>query len=133
LQQFRHAYDESPDNPEFGRRLAAALFETGRYSEVEPLLTKLVGDSRTTSTGSATLSLALAQTQMHLGKLSQAESTLRALIDIDDKMPKLHRTLGSLYQMQGRSYDASHEYEREYQVSGDLQSHRLAIFLATRH
>jgi tetratricopeptide (TPR) repeat protein len=118
VQQFRHAYEVSPESPE--------------ASEAEPLLSKLSSDTKIAESRRAVLEVALGQTQIRLGKLPAAQATLEPLLTTNDNLRELHRTLGTLYEMEGRLYDASHEYEREYQVSGDLQAHRRAIFLAQR-
>ena len=132
VQQFRHTYEVSPDNPDVSYRYARALFEAGKFDEAEPLLSKLSGETAIPEPRQSVLKVALGQTQIRLNKLSAAQATLEPLLATNDNLRELHRTLGTLYEMEGRLYDASHEYEREYQVSGDLQAHRRAIILAQR-
>lgn len=130
LQQFRHAYDVAPDDPEVTFHLADALFETTNYAEVEPLLIQLSQDSRLPFSRRALVALSLAKAQMRLGKLSAAESTLRSLIGVNDTFRGVHQTLGALYEMQGRLSDAKREYQREFQVLGDPELERRALQLS---
>jgi Tfp pilus assembly protein PilF len=129
LEQFRHAHDISPDNPEVLYRLARGLFETKNYAEAEPYLIQISRDPNLPASRRAVLALSLGQTQMRLGELSSAQSTLRELEVRNDTLRGVHQSLGALYELEGKLFDASREYEREFQISGDLKAHRRAIEL----
>jgi Tfp pilus assembly protein PilF len=130
LQQFRHAYEVAPDDPEVIYHLASGLFQTGNYAEAEPFLYQLSQDARLPFYRRALIALSLARTQIRLGKLSSAESSLRLVMVLNENLQGVHQTLGALYEMQGRLSDAKREYERELQVLGDPELERRALELS---
>ncbi len=69
--------------------------------------------------------------QVHnsLGNLSGADGVLQELNQLDPKFPALHRTLGIVFQREGRINEAQAEYHKEFQVSGDMQAEQQAIAL----
>ena len=48
---------------------------------------------------------------------------------LDARFPALHRTLGILFQREGRIPEAQAEYHSEFQISGDMQAEHQAIAL----
>lgn len=129
LEQFRRASKISPDNSEVGYHLAHGLFETKNYAEAEPYLRRLSQDPSVSQSRRNLLALSLGQADLRLGKLFSAQTTLEALSVSNDGLRGVHQALGALYEMQGRYSEAQREYEREFQVSGDLKSQRRALVL----
>jgi predicted negative regulator of RcsB-dependent stress response len=129
LAQLREASTISPDNPEALFHLARGLFETKHYAEAEPYLRRLSQDNRISWPRRSLLTLSLAQTELQLGKLSSAETTLQGLATTNDSLRGVHQSLGALYEIQGKLPEAQREYEREFQVSGDIRSRRRALVL----
>ncbi len=93
VQQFRHAYEVSPQSPDVAYRFARALFEAGKFDEAEPLLGKLSDAATTPEPRRAVLKVALGQTQIRLNKLPAAQMTLEPLLATNDSLRELHRTL----------------------------------------
>jgi len=129
LAQLREAYTTSPDNPEALFHLARGLFETKNYVEAEPYLRRFSQDNRISWPRRSLLTLSLAQTELQLGKLSSAETMLQGLATTNDSLRGVHQSLGALYEIQGKLPEAQREYEREFQVSGDIRSRRRALVL----
>jgi Flp pilus assembly protein TadD len=128
MEEFRTAYQLAPNDPNAIYNLAHGLFETKQYAEAEPLLRQVSGPPELESKRKAIL-LALADTKVSLGNLSGAEGVLQELNLLDPKFPALHRTLGIVFQREGRIAEAQAEYHREFQVSGDMQAEQQAIAL----
>lgn len=126
LEQFSHAFELAPDDPEVIYHLSRGLFEMGYYENAEPYLIRVCGDTRISSFRRALVSISLAQTQIRLGKLTSAESILEDLEIKFDSLRGVHSTLGTVYEMQGRLVEAKGEYVREFDVSGDINSKRRA-------
>jgi Flp pilus assembly protein TadD len=128
MNEFRIAYELAPSNPNAIYNLAHGLFETKQYAEAEPLFKQVTNSPQPESQRKAIL-LALADSEISLGNLPAAEEVLRDLERLDPEFRALHRTLGILFQKEGRIREAQVEYHREFQVSGDMQSEQQAIAL----
>jgi tetratricopeptide (TPR) repeat protein len=128
MKEFRTAYQLAPSDPNAIYNLAHGLFETHQYSEAEPLF-KQVANAPQLESRRKPILLALADTEISLGSLSSGHDALRDLEQLDSRFPALHRTLGILFQKEGRIMEAQLEYHKEFQISGDLQAERQAIAL----
>jgi Flp pilus assembly protein TadD len=128
MKEFREALRLAPNDANAIYNLAHGLFETQQYAEAEPLLRQVSGLPELESKRNAIL-LTLADTKVSLGNLSGADEVLHELNQRDPKFPALHRTLGIVYQREGRLTEAQAEYHREFQVSGDMQAEQQAIAL----
>lgn len=126
MKEFRMAFHLAPNDANAIYNLAHGLFETHQYAEAEPLLRKVV-DSPELASKRKPILLALADTKISLGNFSGADEVLQDLNQLDPKFPALHRTLGIVFQREGRLTEAQLEYHREFQVSGDMQAERQAI------
>jgi protein O-mannosyl-transferase len=128
MNEFRIAYQLAPSDPNAIYNLAHGFFEMHQYAEAEPLFRKVVDSPELASRRKPVL-LALADTEISLGNLSDAMEVLERLQGLDAKFPALHRTLGIVFQREGRITEAQAEYHKEFQVSGDMQAERQAIAL----
>jgi Flp pilus assembly protein TadD len=128
MEEFRTAFQVAPNDANAVYNLAHGLFETQQYAEAEPLLRQVSGSPELESKRKAIL-LTLADTKVSLGNLSGADGVLQELNQLDPKFPALHRTLGIVFQREGRLTEAQAEYHREFQVSGDMQAEQQAIAL----
>lgn len=128
MKEFRSAFQLAPNDANAIYNLAHGLFETHQYEEAEPLLRQVSRSPELESKRNAIL-LALANTKITLGNLSGAIEVLQELNQLDPKFPALHRTLGIVFQREGRITEAQAEYHREFQVSGDMQAEQQAIAL----
>jgi Flp pilus assembly protein TadD len=126
MKEFRIAWELAPSDPRATYDLAHGLFETHQYVEAEPML-RLVSRSPELESKRKAILLALADTKISLGNLSGADEVLQELNQLDPKFPALHRTLGIVFQREGRLTEAQLEYHREFQVSGDMQAEQQAI------
>lgn len=128
MKEFRTAFQLAPNDANAVYGLARGLFETHQYAESEPLFRQASKSPVLDSKRKAIL-LALADVEINLGKLFDAEQVLGELETLDSGFPSLHRTLGILFQKEGRIGEAQLEYHREFQVSGDMQAELQAIAL----
>jgi Flp pilus assembly protein TadD len=128
MKEFREAFQLAPNDPNAIYNLAHGLFETQQYAEAEPLLRQVSGSPELESKRKAIL-LTLADTKVSLGNLSGADGVLQELNQLDPQFPALHRTLGIVFQREGRINEAQVEYHKEFQVSGDMQAEQQAIAL----
>ncbi len=128
MQEFREAFQLAPNDAKAVYNLAHGLFETQQYAEAEPLLRQVSGSPELEWRRKAIL-LTLADTKVSLGNLSGADGVLQELNQLDPKFPALHRTLGIVFQREGRINEAQAEYHKEFQVSGDMQAEQQAIGL----
>jgi protein O-mannosyl-transferase len=128
VNEFRMAWQLAPNDANATYNLAHGLFETHQYADAEPLLRQVSISPELESKRKAVL-LALADTEISLGNLSDAMEVLERLQGLDAKFPALHRTLGIVFQREGRITEAQAEYHKEFQVSGDMQAERQAIAL----
>lgn len=131
INEFRTAYQLAPSNPDAIYNLAHGFFETKQYAEAEPLFRQVENSPAAESQRKAIL-LALADTEITLGNLASGQDVLQRLERLDPRFPALHRTLGILFQKEGRITDAQAEYHREFHISGDMQAERQAIALQQR-
>ena len=134
LKEFENAYELAPADDNVKFFLARGLFENQEYSQAKHYLRELA-DSRLLSDKRKEIVLfSLAHAELRLNEVGSAVSDLQRLHELDDKYTGLHRTLGTIYETQGRLLEAQIEYVKEYQASGDaasrIQALRLANFLS---
>lgn len=129
LEKAVQAYRLAPENVSVAYYYARGLFENRRFLEAEPLLQQLSKRTDQKTGRRKILLLAVAQSEMGLGKFLEAENALNALSQMDDAFPGLHSTWGNLYQLQGKLNMASQEFMKDFQLTGDLRSKRQAIAL----
>ncbi len=131
LKQFETAYRLSPDDPNVKFAYARGFFETQQYGAAEPIFKELANPSVIKNPRRrALILLSLGNDEIRLKKLDAAEQTLRSLDALDSEYPTLHRTLGTVFQMEGRLAEAQAEYRKEFEVSGDTEARRQAMVLA---
>jgi tetratricopeptide (TPR) repeat protein len=63
--------------------------------------------------------LSLANVQIGLGSLDEAQQLLQQVEQRDDKFPELHWAWGVLYQKQNLLPQALAEYQEEFEITGD--------------
>lgn len=129
LEHFQKAYRISPGDPEVQFRLARGLFESKKYIEGEPYLSRLAHDPRVPSPRRALVSLSLAQTELRLGKLASAESVLSEMAPENDTLNGLHQTWGAVFEAEGKLAEAAHQYQRAFELTGDQRLQRRALEL----
>jgi tetratricopeptide (TPR) repeat protein len=129
LEETTRAYQLAPENPNVDYYYARALFENGRYVDAEPLLEQLSSHSDQENGRRQILLLALAQTEMRLGRLGEAENVLDRLSEIDGSFPGLHSARGNVYKLEGKLRSAREEFWEEFEITGDLRSKEEAVAL----
>src|SRR5262249_9169389 len=95
MTEFRTAYQLAPSDPNAIYNLAHGLFEMRQYRDAEPLFRRIMHSPEIVGKRKPVL-LALADTEIGLGKFSSSENTLQELNELDPQFPALHRTLGIL-------------------------------------
>jgi Putative Zn-dependent protease, contains TPR repeats len=126
---FQKAHGLAPADPTITYFLAKGLFEAHQYAAAEPLLVQVSNSPDLKPQRKPTL-MALANAEMNLGHLSEAEYALRQIDRADDTYPGLHRELGTLLQREHRIIEAQAEYAREFEISGDMEALKQAASLA---
>jgi tetratricopeptide (TPR) repeat protein len=129
LEQTTRAYRLAPDDPNVDYYYAQALFENGRYADAEPLLEQISNRPDQKQNRRQIVLLALAQTEMRLGRLGEADQALNLLEHMDGAFPGLHNTRGNLYRLEGKLSVAKEEFMKEFRITGDLRSKRAAVAL----
>lgn len=128
MNEFRTAYQLAPSDPNAIYNLAHGFFEIKQYAKAVPLFKQIVNSPQLASRRKPVL-LALADAEISLGNLSAGKEALRDLGRLDPEFRALHRTLGIVFQKEGRIREAQAEYHREFQISGDTQAEQQAIAL----
>lgn len=130
IAQFQEAHNLAPHDTFATFCLARGLFEGKQYSSAEPYLKALADANQLHERiPKEMVLLALGQTEINLRNLSYAETVLRQLDSEDETYPGLHRTMGTLFLMDGKIPKAQAEFAREFQVSGDPASEHEALEL----
>lgn len=126
VEQLQIASGLAPQNENLRWELARGLFAAQRFGEAETVLREVVDARSTRDRDRQSGLLALGDTQIQLGKLRDAEGTLKRLIELNAKYAGAHRTLGSLYQREGRLRAAQLELEAEFMSTGDVEALKMA-------
>lgn len=126
LEQFRKASQIAPDDQKMKSFLARGLFAAGKYSEAESVLKGLLQSPQLTPAWQESTLLWLANVEIALGKLTDAEHLLEEAEQSDDRFPQVHWMRGMVYQRQGLLAQAQAEYEKEFEITGDEQARQRA-------
>ena len=126
LEQFQRAIQIAPDDQKVKSSLARGLFAAGKYSEAETVLKGLLESPQLTSAWRESMLLWLANVEMSLGNLTEAQQVLEQAEHSDDRFPQLHSMWGMLYQRQGLLPQALTEFEKEFEITGDEDARRRA-------
>ena len=119
LEEFQKANQIAPDDPKVTLILARGLFVAGRKQEAENVLKGLL-DTRELDSRRRNLTLvALANVEISLGNLDNAQQLLQQVEQSDDRVPELHWAYGVLYQKRGILPLALAEFEKEFEITGD--------------
>ena len=129
LEETTQAYHLAPDDPNVDYYYARALFDNGLYAAAEPLLEQISIRSDQSRWRRQIVLLALAQTDMRLGRLGEADQALNLLEQTNNTFPGLHNTRGNLYRLEGKQNSAKEEFMKEFKITGDLRSTRAAVAL----
>lgn len=133
IEWFERGIRTAPDDPEAKFYLARGLMKMRHFSAAVPILTDLAyGSARISAQRRSAILLSLANAELELNELERAEHTLRDLNQFNSKFTGLHRTLGIVFQREGRIDEAQREYLLEFKTSGDQESGRQAIALLWR-
>jgi len=120
LERAAMAYRLQPEDQNAEYFYAKGLFESTQYPQAEPLLEQLSRRTDLAKSRRLIVLLALAQAKMRLGKFAEAEQNLDLLSQTDNFYPGLHNALGNLYQLEGKSENASEEFFKESKVTRSL-------------
>ena len=118
-------YNSTPLRPRPGLAhylIAEGLLRAGLYEAAIPELRKAVGESPRSVEYLTVLGAALRQ----VGKLKDAEQSLRSAIAIDDKAVDAHGYLASVLLVDGRKAEARVELRRAISLTSDQK--KLATF-----
>lgn len=126
LEQFQRAIQIAPDDQKVKSSLARGLFAAGKYSEAETVLKGLLESPQLTPAWRESMLLWLANVEMSLGNLTEAQQVLEQAEHSDDRFPQLHSMWGMLYQRQGLLPQALTEFEKEFEITGDEDARRRA-------
>lgn len=126
LEQFQRASQIAPDDQKVKSSLARGLFAAGKYSEAETVLKGLLESPQLTPAWRESMLLWLANVEMSLGNLTEAQQVLEQAEHSDDRFPQLHSMWGMLYQRQGLLPQALTEFEKEFEITGDEDARRRA-------
>jgi tetratricopeptide (TPR) repeat protein len=132
FKNFRTASALAPGDPRISLFLARALAAIKNYGEAEIILNGLLLREDFDAGRQNRIRLSLANVEIGLGKLDEAQILLQRIEQADSKFPELHWALGVLYQKQGQLPLAQAEFEKEYQLTGDQAAQRQSIILSRR-
>jgi len=119
VEQFQKAHRISPDNQKVTLFLARGLFVAGKYHDAETVLNGLLQTPDLNLRRRKATLLSLANVQIGLGSLDEAQQLLQQVEQRDDKFPELHWAWGVLYQKQNLLPQALAEYQEEFEITGD--------------
>jgi len=130
VQELQEAHRIEPDNGKVTLFLARGLFAAGKDREAEDVLNGLlrVPDLPIRRRNSTLLSLA--NVDIALGKLDEAQQLLQQVERADRNFPELHWALGVLYQKQGLLPQALAAYQKEVEITGDVLSQQRSAQVA---
>jgi hypothetical protein len=129
MEEFRRAHEVSPDNPTLTLFLAHGLFDEHKYAEVEALVSALLQQPNLSPFRRATALLTLANTEIAVGKLGNAEQHLQQVEAMYPNFPEDHWAHGVLLQKEGRIKEARAEYLKEFEITGDQEARKDAYAL----
>jgi protein O-mannosyl-transferase len=132
FEKFRRASALAPDDPRISLFLARGLAAVKNYGEAETILKSLRLRKDFDSGRQNRIRLSLANVEIGLGKLDEAQGLLQQVEQADANFPELHWALGVLYQKQGQLPRAQAEFEREYRLTGDEAAQRESLMLSRR-
>jgi len=130
VDHYRIAAQLAPDDPKINLFLARGLFAQKHYNEAEAVLNRLAARKDFDNNRQNAIRLSLANVEMSMGKMDRAGELLQQVAHSDPRFPELHWALGVLYQKENRLAEAQHEYEQEYQSTGDEEAHRQSMLLS---
>jgi len=119
LEQFRKANQIAPDNQKVTFFLARGLVAAGKYHEAETVMKGLLQSPQLNPNRRGPTLVSLANVEIILGNLNDAQQLLEQVEHSDDGFPQIHWTWGVLYQRQGLLPQALAEFEKEFEISGD--------------
>jgi protein O-mannosyl-transferase len=119
LQELQEAHRISPENGKVSLFLARALFAAGKYQEAGEVLRGLLQTPDLSIQRRNTTLLSLANVEIALGRLEEAEQLLQQVERSDSNFPELHWAMGVLYQKQGLLPQALAAYQKEVEITGD--------------
>jgi tetratricopeptide (TPR) repeat protein len=132
FKNFRTAAALAPDDPRISLFLARGLAGIKNYGEAETILKGLLWRKDFDAGRQNRIRLSLANVEIGLGKLDEAQSLLQQAEQADPHFPELHWALGVLYQKQGQLALAQAEFEKEYRLTGDPAAQRESNILSRR-
>jgi predicted Zn-dependent protease len=130
MEWFERAVKAAPSDPIAKFNLAKGLMKTEQYAAAEPYLTELAYHTQQLSfQRKSAILLSLANAELQLNQPDRAEQTLQYLHKFNSTFPGLHRTLGIIFQREGKIEQAQMEYALEFQTSGDREAGQRALVL----
>jgi protein O-mannosyl-transferase len=130
LQEFQEAHRVSPENGKVTLFLARGLFAAGKYHQAEDVLHGLLQTPNLPVRRRNTALLSLANIEIALGQLDEAQRLLGQVEQSDKNFPELHWALGLLYQKQGLLPQALAAYQKEVEITGDVLSQQRSAQVA---
>jgi hypothetical protein len=119
LQELRTAHEIAPANQKVTVFLIQGLVAAGKYGEAQTVLTGLLQSPNLSEQRTNTTLLSLANLEIGMGELDQAQQHLQQIERRNDRLPQLHWAWGVLYEKQGLLPQALAAYQKEVQISGD--------------
>jgi tetratricopeptide (TPR) repeat protein len=132
LKNYRIASEVAPDDERISLFLARGLFGLQNYAEAETILNRLMLRTDLDSSLQTSIRLSQANVELGLGKLDSAQQLLQQVEQADANFPELHWALGVLYDKQGNIPLAQTQFEKEYQLTGDLEAQQQSALLQMR-
>jgi protein O-mannosyl-transferase len=127
LEEFQKANQIEPDNQKVTFFLARGLVVVGKYHEAETVLKGLLQSPQLNSNRRESTMVSLANVEIGLGNLNDAQQLLNKVDRSNDTSPQLHWTQGMLYQRQGQLPQALAEYEKEFEITGDELARQQSV------
>jgi tetratricopeptide (TPR) repeat protein len=132
IKNYRIASAVAPDDERISLFLARGLFGLENYAEAETILNRLMLRTDLDSSLQTSIRLSQANVELGLGKLDSAQQLLQQVEQVDANFPELHWALGVLYDKQGNIPLAQTQFEKEYQLTGDLEAQQQSALLQMR-
>ena len=130
LEQFWTGHQLDPGNEKVTLFLARGLFVAGQYKNSETVLRELLQTKGLSTRRRNSAQISLANVEISLGNLADAQQLLEQVERRDGHFPELHWAWGVLYQKQGMLPQAQAEFEKEFEITGDLQAQQRSALLA---
>jgi tetratricopeptide (TPR) repeat protein len=119
LEELQKAHEIAPDNQKVTVFLSQGLVVAGKYRDAEEVLMGLLQGPNLSVQRTNTTLLSLANLEIGLGELEQAQQRLQRIEQSDNRLPQLHWAWGVLYEKQGLLPQALAAYQKEVQITGD--------------